>query len=132
MFLGQLTEKEKVAFIQLAHFVAKIDGSVSDKEQEFIDLYIKEAALSEDHPISDSLQLHDILEAFVTTTSKNIALIEVLALIFSDGIYDDEERKLVKEIKQELGISSEKYEAYKAWIQRVNAVYAEGVTLISE
>jgi tellurite resistance protein len=129
MFLNQLTEKEQVAFIELAHLVAVADGIMSEQEQELIQLYKQEAALSDDYQIQD-LPLEEILKAFESETSKNIALLEVLAVIFSDGTYSDDERQIVKLIKQSFGFTPEKYETYKAWIRKINDVYAEGVQLI--
>jgi tellurite resistance protein len=129
MFLNQLTEKEQVAFIELAHLVAVADGIMSEQEQELIQLYKQEAALSDGYQIQD-LPLEEILKAFESETSKNIALLEVLAVIFSDGTYSFDERQIVKLIKQSFGFTLEKYETYKAWIRKINDVYAEGVQLI--
>ncbi|RXT02773.1 TerB family tellurite resistance protein [Ammoniphilus sp. CFH 90114] len=129
MFLNQLQEQEKKAFIELAHLVAMADGYLNEKERELIELYKHEMGISEEYALQD-LPLDSILAQFETEASKNIAFIEVLGLIFADGGYNDEERKIVKTIKQGFGFTPEKYETCKAWVRRIQDVYAEGLSLI--
>jgi tellurite resistance protein len=98
---------EQVVFIELAHFVAVADGIISEKEQELFQLYKQEAALSDEYQIQN-LPLEEIPKVIESETSKDIALLVVLAAIFSDGTYSDDEKQIVKLIKQSFGFTPEK------------------------
>ena len=42
MFLNRLNENEKMAFLELAHYVAISDGEIANEEKKIIKLYAKE------------------------------------------------------------------------------------------
>lgn len=129
MFLNQLLEKEKIAFLELAQVVAWVDDEFTAEEEALLNLYKQEVGVAQDFLIQKH-SLQEILAHFSSETSKNIAFIEVLAVVFSDGVYSDEEKAIIKEIQQAFGFSNEKYEKYKSWIQKINNVYSEGAQLI--
>jgi hypothetical protein len=56
--------------------------------------------------------------------------IEILSLILAGGAYNDEERAIVKSIKQGFGFTQDKYERCKAWVRKISDTYQEGLTII--
>ena len=75
--------------------------------------------------------LSEIMQHFTDEQTKNIVFVEILALIFADGNYAEEEKMIIKEIKEEFGFSPDKYERYKNWVQRFNELYSEGAKLVN-
>jgi DnaJ-domain-containing protein 1 len=130
MFLNQLqTKAQKEAFLELAHYVAKLDGAISSKEQEYLETYLYEMDMTPDEYQPQDKELRDILAIVEGEEVRNIFLLEILGLIFADGEYHSEEKKAVETIKLGFGISEERYEACKTWVRKLTELYQEGVRL---
>lgn len=131
MFLSQITSDElKQSFIELAHYVAGVDGHVHESEQEYIEQYMYEMGLEELTPSDRTLD--QILAVVEDAHTKNIFFIEILALIFADGHYNEEEKQAVHVIREAFGFSQEKYESYKNWVISMSNLQSEGVRLVAE
>ena len=114
MFLTKLQQEEKEAFLELAYLMATIDGKFSVFENPVIVKYQKEMDL-EDYKIK-GLAIDDILKVFRDERSKHIALIEILRLVYSDGIVHENEQKSITLIKEYFGFDANKYATFKDWI----------------
>jgi hypothetical protein len=117
MFLAELQPEEKIAFLELAFLMAKIDGNNSIYENPIIDEYQKEMEI-EDYTIK-GFAMDDILKVFKNERSKHIVLSEILRLIFSDGVYHDLERESVSLIKKYFGFDSNEYDSFKDWVLKI-------------
>jgi uncharacterized tellurite resistance protein B-like protein len=117
MFLAELTPEEKTAFLELASLMAQIDGYLSVYESSILEKYQKEMGL-ENYKI-EGLPLDDILKRFHNERSKKIVLTEILQLIYSDGVFQDEERESIRLIKESFGIERKEYESFKDWINKI-------------
>ena len=117
MFLAELQPEEKEAFLELSSLIASIDGKLSIYESSIIEKYQKEMRL-EDYAIK-GLVLEDILKRFKSERSKNIVLTEILQLIYSDGVFQDQERESVRLIKTYFGFDSNEYGSFKEWIMKI-------------
>ncbi|MEH7254146.1 MULTISPECIES: hypothetical protein [Bacillaceae] len=114
MFLAKLQKEEKRAFLELAFLIAKVDGNISVYENPVIAKYQKEMDL-EDYSIK-GIGIDEILKVFKNDSSKNIVLIEILRLVYSDGIVHDKEKESIRFIKDQFGFDSNKYDTFKDWI----------------
>jgi tellurite resistance protein len=117
MFLAGLQLEEREAFLELASLIASIDGNLSIYESSIIEKYQKEMRL-ENYRIK-GLVLEDILKSFKSERSKNIVLTEILQLIFSDGVFQDQERDSVRLIKEYFGFDPNEYGSFKDWIMKI-------------
>ncbi|MCQ6279635.1 hypothetical protein [Bacillus sp. EB600] len=117
MFLAELQPEEKVAFLELASLIASIDGKLSIYESFIIEKYQKEMRL-ENYAIK-GLDLEDILKRFKSERTKNIVLTEILQLIFSDGVFQEQERESVRLIKTYFGFDPKEYGSFKEWIMKI-------------
>ena len=68
------------------------------------------------------LAIDDILKYFKTERSKNIVLAEILQLIFSDGVFHDQERESVRLIKMHFGFDSSEFSDFKDWIGKIKDI----------
>lgn len=132
MFLHFLQSKEhKLAFLELAHLVANADGYVHKKEQGYLQSYMNEMEINPSEvTFSSEKQLSDIVAGLNDDHLKNIFFAEILLLIFADGDYNDDEKKLTKDMKQQFGLSDETYETIKNWVIRMDQLKIEGLKLI--
>jgi tellurite resistance protein len=114
MFLEELQQEEKEAFLELAFLMAKIDGNLSVFENPVISKYQKEMNLK-DYKIKNT-SLEDILRVFIKERSKHIVLTEILRLVYSDGIVHDSEKASIRLIKEHFGFDPNKYDNFKDWV----------------
>jgi tellurite resistance protein len=117
MFLAELQPEEKKAFLELASLIAMIDGNLSIFENSILRKYQKEMKL-ENYRIKD-LAIEDILKIFKNERSKHIVLTEVFKLIYSDGVFHDEESKSVQLIKVQFGFDPNEYGSFKDWVFKI-------------
>ncbi|MBB2479157.1 hypothetical protein H5P36_02940 [Bacillus sp. APMAM] len=117
MFLAELKQEEKKAFLELASLIAKIDHSQSIYEDTILNKYKKEMEM--DHYKIKGLEMENILKVFKDERSKNIVLAEILTLIFSDGVFHELEKESVRFIKQYFGFNSNEYESFKDWVDKI-------------
>ncbi|WP_409340722.1 TerB family tellurite resistance protein [Paenibacillus sp. MBLB4367] len=132
MFLHFLQTKEhKEAFLELAHLVAEADGFVNRKERGYLQTYMDEMNMQQpEREFAPERRLADIVGGLKDEQVKNIFFAEILLLIFADGDYNDEEKQIIKDIKQLFGFSDETYEAFKSWVVRMDQLKIEGIKLI--
>ena len=117
MFLAELLPEEKKSFLELASLIAMIDGNISVYESPILETYKKEMGL-ENYRIK-GLAMDDILKTFRNERSKKIVLAEIFKLIYSDGVFHEEERKSVQQIKTHFGFNSNEYGSLKEWIVKI-------------
>ncbi|MEH7352566.1 hypothetical protein V7150_03200 [Neobacillus drentensis] len=117
MFLEELQLEEREAFLELADLIAAIDGKLSIFENSILNKYKKEMGL-EDYKIK-GLVMDDILKIFTTERSKYIVLTELFQLIYSDGVFHDQESESVRLIKSHFGFNSNEFGSFKDWIIKI-------------
>lgn len=130
MFLQQLNEVEKTAFLELALTVANANGVFDDSEQVMIDGYLTEMDLDVDIQILEIRPFQDIIEVFQDKKIQRIVFMETLAVAFADGIYHEEQKSHIHELKDHFSISDIDYESFKTWISKMNSLYIQAVELI--
>ncbi|WP_028610806.1 hypothetical protein [Paenibacillus harenae] len=132
MFLHFLQSKEhKLAFLELAHVVARADGFVNRKEEQYLKSFMDEMGMTQSEiALSADRQLSDIIGGLKDEQVKNIFFAEILLLIFADGDYNDEEKQIARELKRQFGFSDEAYESFKDWVIRMDTLKIEGLKLI--
>lgn len=124
MFLDQLQPDEKIAFLELAYLLASADGILAVKEELILEEYRHELQIDEKYKIRH-LSIEEILKAFQSERSKNVALTELFRLIFSDGVYQDEERNSVQLIKTYFGFDPHQFQSFKDWVLKIRELSEE-------
>nr|WP_317618287.1 TerB family tellurite resistance protein [Paenibacillus sp. PL91] len=132
LFLHFLQSKEhKESFLELAHLVANADGFVHKKERGYLQSFMEEMDIQQtDIQFSNEKQLSDIIGGLKDEHVKKIFFAEILLLIFADGDYNDDEKKITHDMKQVFGFSDESYETLKSWVIRMDQLKIEGLKLI--
>ncbi len=130
MFLNRLVREEKVAFLELAHYMARIDGDFAENELETIKIYCAEMNIENIKFDSTNFSLEKCLETFKDKNSKKIVLMELMALIYSDDNFDEKERIAIKTISNKFNFDNNTVFIYEQWSKAMLALYMQGEALL--
>ena len=126
MFLNQLSNEEKNAFISLSVKISEANGVFDEVERAMIQEYCKEMEIPFfNTEKADSIDA--IVEVFKNATDhvKRIVILEALGLAYSDGEVDYEEDNLMRSFVGEIGIEENVYKEIGELLNKYNAVLAE-------
>jgi len=130
MFLNQLIKEEKIAFLELAHYIARSDNDFSDKQKEIIAIYCLEMQIEDIDYSEESYNLDTTLSKFTNSTNQKIALLEVMALVYSDNILHEEEKKILDTMIEKFNLNPILVDIYAEWTKSILAITAQGQALI--
>jgi len=130
MFLNRFSLEEKKSFLHLAHHIAHVDGEFSEKEQVIIDKYCMEMQMDDVEFDQDSFVLNECLASFEKDSHKKVVLLEIMALIFSDGEFHQSEEHVVNQMVKEFQLNPNLAIVYKEWAKSILALYIQGEALI--
>ena len=129
----KLETKEKFSFLQLAHYLGRIDNSYGNKEEEIILEYCSEMGIDNlDTFDVDIFCLEDILKDFKTKKSQKIVLLELMILIHIDNNFHINEKELIKKIIENFGFNLEEVDDYSQWGKSVAMLYQVANIYINE
>ena len=129
MFLNKLEENEKVAFLTLAHHIARSDGDFSENEQNIIVTYCMEMQIEDINYNENSFNLNEILSVIKGDENQKILLLEIMALVYSDGLHQ-EEQKILDIIIEQYNISEALSIVYSQWSKSILSISNQGLALI--
>lgn len=106
MFLNQLNQREKEAFISLSIHAGKANGVLEENEIVMVREYCQEMELPM-YDDKDIAPLSDVYGVFKSSDEriKKIVLLEVLGLIYADGNYDEDEKSFVTNFAEAISLS---------------------------
>ena len=131
MFLNKLNEKEKESFLSLAHHIANCDDNFSQEEQKMISAYCREMTIIDIDYDEGCFDLDNTLNNFETLQSQKIILIELFALVFSDGHHlHDEEVNVIEAVAQKFNIDTNLINVFANWSKSIIALINQGKSLI--
>ena len=130
MFVMQLTLDERQALMSLLVSIAKADGKLNEMEKEFLKYYAKANSINLN--LDEEISIDDACKLIKTQKGKIIALQEIIKIAFADGQYDENEKKGVRIIAQNFGISESKLQEIEDWVQDGEEWANRGLELIKE
>lgn len=133
MLLMKLQSKEKFSFLQLAHYLARIDNKFGQREEEIILEYCTEMGIENlDSFDMEKFSLEDILKDFKSEASKRIVILELMILIHIDHNFNINEQILMERISASFGIDIEDVNDYSQWGKSVAMLYEVAKIFINE
>lgn len=107
MFLNHLQEESKECFLRVCVHAALSNGVFDKEEKETLATYCREMNVDVHVPeIKETFEeLMCTLSSIATQAEKNIIVLETLALVKSDGVYDDKERAFMTRLINGLNVS---------------------------
>jgi hypothetical protein len=133
MLLMKLQSKEKFSFLQLAHYLARIDNKYGPREEEIILEYCTEMGIENlDAFDNENFSLEGILKDFKSEQSKRIVILELMILIHIDHTFHLNEQMLMEKISDSFGINLEDLNDYSQWGKSVAMLYEVAKIFINE
>jgi len=123
MLLIKLQSREKFAFLQLAHYLARIDNDFGEDEKGIIAEYCNEMGIENIDFDINSFNLEDTLKQFKSKESKKIVVLELMILAHIDKSFHINEQVLIDKIAKYFEISTLEVNNYSAWGKSVAALY---------
>lgn len=130
MFLNRLSGEEKVAFLELAHHVARSDGDFADEEKRMIATYCMEMGREDTGYNQDTFKLEDTLSKISNKQSRKIIVMEIMALVYSDDSLDEEEEKILATITSSFELNNAEMTICKEWSKAILALFSQGQAII--
>ncbi len=124
MFLHELNNAQREAFICLAHNIVVSDGELTADEQQMMDELRREIGLPESFE-PRYIPLEGIDGIFDSRKSRVATLIALLRLSYADGAFEIEEQYILGDVCRNFGISSEQFELIENWVRRLIALEKE-------
>ena len=127
MFIMLLKEENKERFLKVCVYAAMSNEIFAEEEKLMISAYCREMNIAEHIPETTAEFDAFIPEVAENTDSKekNIILLETLALIRSDGIYDDREQAFMNSLTLGLGLPLSKLDDYLVILDKYNEMAKE-------
>lgn len=127
----KLEAKEKFAFLQLAHYLARIDNEYRNEEIDIILEYCSEMGIDNDDFFNmNDFDLEYILQTFKTKYSKKIVILELMILIYADEKYNIKEENVVIKISKYFSLSQKDLTAASKWGKTIASLYKQGKIFI--
>ncbi len=130
MFLHKLKKSEKVAFLKLAHHIAKSDNDFSESQKNIIGTYCMEMQINDIKYSEKNFDLKKTLSKFKSQKSQKIVLLEIMALIYSDSYLHEEEEKVLIAMVEKFKLPFSLTLVYGEWTKAMLALYNQGNALI--
>jgi len=130
MFLNRLNSEEKIAFLELAHHIARSDNDFSETQKSIIEKYCLEMQINDIEYSEDTFDIYATLGKIKDRRSRKIIILEIMALIYSDNFLHEEERKVLEKILEEFDLSYNISIVYTEWAKTMLSLYTQGNALI--
>ena len=130
MFLNRLDQKEKVAFLELAYYVANSDNDFSSKEEDVINSYCVEMQIDNIDFDKSNFDLDLTLSNIESSQSQKIVLLEIMALVYSDNILHQAEAKVLQSMADKFQLNPKLVSVYAEWSKAMFALTIQGISLI--
>jgi len=129
MFLHLLNEPQKTAFLVIAQRISMADGE--DSMDEVTQLEDLKKRLNTTTPPDMSAVLGELdLSAFTDHQSQVIILLELLALVYTDGYLHEAESSLIGDIAATFGFDQEALNTMAEWAMKSIELTSRGEALM--
>jgi hypothetical protein len=124
VFLAQLTDPEKRAFLKLARDLVALNGVVAE-ETEMLASACREMGVPPEAGLA--LSFDEACRAFGSERSRKIAVLELMMLAKADGLVQREENALIVEVSRVFDLPDESAAWSRRWAELVLELYRSGV-----
>lgn len=132
MLLMKLRTEEKFAFLQLAQYVAKLDGEYGPKEQEIIEEYCTEMGIENVELNHETFKLEENLEIFTHSKSQRIIMLSLMVLVHIDDKFGIYEHKTINKIADCFSIGEKELHLFSMWGKAGSALYEQALVFTQE
>ena len=130
MYLNLLDDDEKRAFAELAEKMIEADGLVIGREASALAALKAEMGVSETG--GDGRTPQDLAGVFKSRRSKVAALLELIALGYSDTAFSVSEESLVNSVANQMAISPDELQGIEDWVKEHFSLIRRALILMRE
>ncbi len=130
MFLNRLEKEEKIAFLELAHYVARSDNDFSLSQKDIINNYCIEMQIEDISFNVKEFDIYNTLGKITNKKSQKIVLLVIMALIYSDSFLHKEEWKVSEKILEGFNLNYHLATVYGEWAKAILSLYIQGNALV--
>lgn len=128
MFVYNLNSAQQSALLYLARVVAEADGNSDELQTGMVE--ILKAQSNADVEMKET-QISELSTLFSTEREKCSLLLELLGIVLANNEYHHNERSLIAEYADVLGVSNTKLFELENWVQRQLALSQEAEALLN-
>lgn len=132
MFLMKLNNREKFAFLEIAYYIAHIDGKIQIEEKKIIEEYCVEMGIDNIELHLEDIDFKEALKEFKSLESQKVLLLESMILVHSDDKYVNSENEVIKEIVDYFGFSKTITQIYSKWGKMASGLFSQGNLFIDD
>ena len=120
MFLNQLKETNKEDFLKVCVYASLANGVFADEEKDMLFAYCREMNIKEHVPETpEALEvLMQKIREKTNIQEKRIFVLEILALVKADGVYDDQEKQFMKKMLDGLQLSDDVVKIFETLLEK--------------
>ena len=131
MFLHVLNDTQQKAFLGLAKQFIECDSSLSDEEQNLLELMLAETGLSFDEEIPPS-DPETLASTFDTKQARSAVLLELIGVGHADNEFHADESPFIRDVASRLGVSHDDVMKMESWVERQLALAQEAEAFWAE
>ncbi len=106
-----MTPEEVDVFARGLYYLASVDNHVDEREVKLIEEFLQEtnSELTLDDLKARQFSLYEAVQVLETTYMRRIFVKAAIALVHSDGVYSDEERRALGTLADVFGLSNAEF-----------------------
>lgn len=106
-----MTPEEVEVFARGLYYLASVDDDVDPRELKLIEEFLSEtgSALTLDELKARQFSFYEAVQVLETTYMRRIFVKAAIALVHSDGVYTDEERRALGTLADVFGLSNAEF-----------------------
>lgn len=130
MLLMQLKNREKFAFLHIAHYLANADGKFEKKEKSMIKDYCIEMGIDDIFYEKDNFSLDECLSQFHSIKSQKILLLELMILVHADDKFNNQEVDIINVICTKFDINKTQVRYASTWGKAISSLREQALLMI--
>lgn len=130
MFLNRLDKNSKEVFLSLSYYISSVDSSYVQIQKTLITKYLQEMNISDTDFNINQFELVDCIKKVTNKEYQKVILIELLGIIYNDGVITNIEKDLLDTIVDTWNINSSLVVVYGEWSKSLLSLYVQGEALL--
>lgn len=133
MFLNYLKEENKEYFLKVCVHAALANGVFADREKEMLDTYCREMNVDVHLPDTNEsfTELLNLILENTSSAERNIFVLETLALVKVDGVYDEQEKSFMTQLINGLEVCESEFLKFYELLDKYIEIGSELFTAIN-
>ena len=130
MFLNRLDNSSKEVFLSLAYYISTVDSSYVNIQKTLITKYLQEMNIPDIDFNINQFGLKDCITRVINKEDQKVILIELLGIVYNDGVITNIEKEMIDTIVDTWEINSSLVVVYAEWSKSLLSLYVQGEALL--